>query len=65
LVKNKGERYSCENCGLVVLVEDPCECGDECEIICCQKPMKQNKSSDKSKSRPTMKTEKKADKNKT
>jgi hypothetical protein len=40
LAKNKGEKYKCDECGLVVLVEDPCECGDECELICCEQPMK-------------------------
>lgn len=40
LARKKGEKYECEDCGLVVLVENPCECGDECEIMCCEKPMK-------------------------
>jgi hypothetical protein len=40
LAKKKGEQYECEECGLVVLVENPCECGEECQIICCEEPMK-------------------------
>ena len=40
MVKKKGEKYECENCGLVVLVEDPCGC-DTCELVCCEQPMKQ------------------------
>lgn len=41
MVKNKGEQYECGECGLVVLVQNPCECSDECELVCCEKPMKQ------------------------
>jgi len=47
LVKKKGEQYECEECGLVVLVEDPCEC-EACQIVCCEKPMKQVKVTAKS-----------------
>ena len=36
----KGDKYKCEECGLVVVIEDACECGDECVITCCEKPMK-------------------------
>ncbi len=43
MVKKKGEEYECEDCGLVVLVQNPCECGDECQLVCCQKPMRQRK----------------------
>jgi hypothetical protein len=39
LAKKKGEKYECEECGLVVLVEDPCGCS-ACELVCCAKPMK-------------------------
>jgi hypothetical protein len=39
LAKKKGEKYECEECGLVVLVEDPCGC-NACELVCCAKPMK-------------------------
>jgi hypothetical protein len=39
LAKKKGEKYKCEDCGLVVLVEDVCDCG-ECDIVCCGAPMK-------------------------
>ncbi len=39
LVKKKGDQYECEECGLVVLVEDPCGC-DTCELVCCEQPMK-------------------------
>ena len=39
MFKKKGERYQCEDCGLVILVEDPCGC-ESCEIVCCGEPMK-------------------------
>jgi hypothetical protein len=39
LAKKKGERYKCEDCGLVLLVEEPCGCETN-ELICCEKPMK-------------------------
>ncbi|MEN4006746.1 MAG: desulfoferrodoxin [Methanobacteriaceae archaeon] len=39
MVSKKGEKYKCELCGLVVAVEEACNC-DECAIICCQQPMK-------------------------
>jgi hypothetical protein len=42
LAKKKGERYKCEECGLVVLVEDVCGCED-CDVICCGAPMQQVK----------------------
>lgn len=48
MVKKKGETYECEECGLVLTVENPCECGDECQIMCCEKPMKQVKTTAKS-----------------
>ena len=40
LAKKKGEQYKCDECGLVVLVENPCDCGEGCELVCCDVPMK-------------------------
>jgi hypothetical protein len=34
----EGDLYSCEECGMVVAVEDPCGCS-ACELICCDVPM--------------------------
>jgi hypothetical protein len=48
MVKKKGEEYKCEECGLVVLVQNPCECDESCELICCQEPMKPVKAEKKS-----------------
>jgi hypothetical protein len=52
LAKKKGEKYKCEECGLVILVEDVCGC-DDCDIVCCGAPMKQVK---EQKSKPKPKT---------
>ena len=40
MAKKKGEQYKCDECGLVVLVENPCDCGEGCELVCCDVPMK-------------------------
>lgn len=48
LAKKKGEQYRCEECGLVVLVENPCECEETCELVCCEEPMKPVKAAAKS-----------------
>jgi hypothetical protein len=40
LAKGKGDKYKCESCGLMIVVEEPCDCGDSCEIMCCEQPMK-------------------------
>ena len=45
MAKKKGETYRCDECGLVVVVEDPCECDETCELVCCEVPMKQVKAS--------------------
>jgi hypothetical protein len=57
LVK-KGEKYECENCGLVVVVEDPCGC-EPSELFCCSVPMKPVKKA-KAKAKPKAKTKAKA-----
>jgi hypothetical protein len=53
LAKKKGEKYKCEDCGLVILVEDTCGC-DDCDIVCCGAPMKQVKE-EKPKPKPKVK----------
>ncbi|MEM2877961.1 MAG: hypothetical protein QXG10_00180 [Candidatus Hadarchaeales archaeon] len=42
MVKKKGEKYRCEVCGLVVTVDKNCNC-KECDIICCNTPLKKTK----------------------
>ena len=44
----KGEKYKCEECGLVVVVEDPCGC-ETVELLCCSVPMKPVKATAKAK----------------
>jgi hypothetical protein len=39
MVKKKGEKHKCEECGLVVVVDDACGCS-ECDLVCCGAPMK-------------------------
>jgi hypothetical protein len=38
----KGAKYKCEECGLVVVVDEACECA-ACDLICCDEPMKEMK----------------------
>lgn len=35
----KGDRYQCDECGVVMVVDEACGC-DECDVICCGAPMK-------------------------
>ncbi len=39
----KGDKYMCNECGLVISVADECDCEDVCDIVCCGKPMKKTK----------------------
>jgi len=52
LANKKGEKYTCEDCGLVVLIEEPCGC-EPCEIVCCGEPMKPVKEAEKIKIKKT------------
>ena len=38
----KGVKYKCNECGVVMMVEDPCGC-DPCDVVCCGSPMEQVK----------------------
>jgi hypothetical protein len=38
----KGAKYKCEECGVVMVVEDPCGCAP-CDVVCCGVPMKEVK----------------------
>lgn len=40
--KKKGDKYKCEECGLVMVVENTCGCSP-CDLICCEAPMKEVK----------------------
>ena len=62
MASKKGEKYKCEECGLVVVVEDPCGC-EAVELICCEapmKPVKAAKDKPKAKPKPKAKAAKKA-----
>jgi hypothetical protein len=37
---SRGDRYSCEVCGVVVSVDEVCGCAKAHDIICCGQPMK-------------------------
>lgn len=39
-VTSRGDLYTCEECGLIVTVDEMCDCVDVCDIICCGEPMK-------------------------
>jgi len=47
LAKKKGDKYKCDECGLIVVVEDPCDCDESCELVCCEVPMKPVKTESK------------------
>ncbi len=36
---SKGDAYSCDVCGLAVVVDSDCDCVEACDIICCEQPM--------------------------
>ncbi|UCB61104.1 MAG: hypothetical protein JSW72_03365 [Candidatus Bathyarchaeota archaeon] len=42
MVKKKDEKYKCEECGLVVVIDNPCGCSP-CDLVCCTVPMKELK----------------------
>jgi hypothetical protein len=54
LLAKKGEKYKCEECGLIVVVEDPCSC-ETVELLCCEMPMKPVKAAAKTKAKPKTK----------
>jgi len=35
-----GAHYVCDTCGLSMSVDNPCQCTDFCDIICCGEQMK-------------------------
>ncbi len=40
---SKGDSYTCEACGLSVVVDEECGCAEVHEILCCGQPMKEKK----------------------
>jgi len=45
---SKGDRFKCEECGVVVFVDDPCGCAP-CDLVCCGVAMKPIKAAKKKK----------------
>ncbi len=40
---SKGDKYTCNECGIVVTVDEDCSCVDVCDLVCCGEPMEQKK----------------------
>jgi len=38
----KGTKYKCDECGVVMVVDEPCGCAP-CDLVCCGEPMKEVK----------------------
>jgi len=36
--EQKGARYKCEECGVEVVIDEPCGC-EPCDLVCCGIPM--------------------------
>jgi hypothetical protein len=49
-VAKKGTKYKCEECGLVVVVDETCGCSP-CDLICCGTQMKEVKPKAKAKAK--------------
>ncbi len=35
----KGDKYACDDCGIIVMVDEACGCAP-CDLVCCGAPMK-------------------------
>jgi hypothetical protein len=42
MAKKKGSKYKCDECGMVIVVDEACGCSD-CDLVCCGVPMKEVK----------------------
>ncbi len=40
---SKGSKYTCNECGIVVTVDEVCNCVDVCDLICCGEQMQPKK----------------------
>lgn len=54
----KGDQFTCELCGLVVAVDESCDCVVG-ELICCDIPMEKGKAKMKKAAKPAKKAAKK------
>ncbi len=44
--KNKrsiGDKYSCATCGLVITIDQNCDCVEDCYVVCCGEAMQSGK----------------------
>jgi hypothetical protein len=57
LAGKKGEKYKCEDCGLVVMVDEPCGC-EPVELVCCGTRMKPVAKTQKAKPKASAKPKK-------
>ncbi|HMK94558.1 MAG TPA: hypothetical protein VK536_04065 [Candidatus Limnocylindrales bacterium] len=48
MASKKGDKYKCDDCGLVLVVDEPCGC-EEVELVCCGAPMKPVRKTEKAK----------------
>ena len=53
----KGAKYECEECGIVVVVDEPCGC-EPCDLLCCGVPMVELKPKAKAKTKVKAKPKK-------
>ena len=35
----KGDKFTCSECGFSVTIDEPCDCMDCHELVCCDTPM--------------------------
>jgi len=54
----KGDLFTCDVCGLVVAVDESCDCAVG-ELICCDVPMEKGKATMKKAAKPAKKAAKK------
>jgi len=55
----KGDLFTCDVCGLVVAVDESCDCAVG-ELICCDVPMEKGKATMKKAAKPAKKAAKKS-----
>ena len=58
-----GDRYTCDVCGVVCVIDEICGCA-ECDLICCGEPMRKTRKKPAKRRSKKKTTKKKAAKNK-
>lgn len=36
----KNQKYECQECGLVISIDECCGCADYCDLMCCGAPLR-------------------------